>query len=58
MLEECFPWAGKHQKYQLNWNCSLIGSWKGGDVGTCRFLGKKKKVLEIFGVFNYVQIKL
>ena len=58
MLEECFPWAGKHQKYQLNWNCSLIGSWKGGDVGNCRFLGKKKKVLEIFGFFNYVQIKL
>lgn len=43
MLEVCFPWAGKHQKYQLNWNCSLIGSWKGGDAGNCRFKKKKKK---------------
>lgn len=42
-MEVCFPWTGKHQKYQLNWNCSLIGSWKGGVVGNCRFLLKKKK---------------
>lgn len=26
--------------------------------GTAGFLKKKKKVLEIFGFFNYVQIKL
>ena len=43
VLEVCFPWAGKHQKYQLSWNCSLIGSWKGGVVGNCMFLLKNKQ---------------